>query len=294
MQTQKPACKQIGVNRGREQIILCMSNKKNTWLIDSGCTNHMTKDSKYFTEMDSTIKVPVRMDNGAMVNSEGKGIVTIQTKKGTRQIKDVLYVPSLDQNLLSVPQMMQNGYSIYFEGDTCTIFDTKGNNIAEIKMQQKCFPIQWVNEAPENSMHAQANELTWLWHKRFGHSNLQSLKFLSSKNMVKGLPAISEIIGVCEGCQLGKMSRKKFPSGQAWRASKKLELVHTDVCGPMRTPSLDNSKYFILFIDDYSRMTWVYFLKERSEVFKIFNKFKSHVENESGFRIKNLRSDNGT
>ena len=90
------------------------------------------------------------------------------------------------------------------------------------------------------------------------------------------------------------MSRKPFPTGQAWRASKKLELVHTDVCGPMRTPSLENSKYFILFIDDYSRMTWVYFLKERSEVFKIFNTFKSHVEKESGHQIKCVRSDNGT
>ena len=59
-----------------------------------------------------------------------------------------------------------------------------------------------------------------------------------------------------------------LPSGTARRASHKLELVHTDVCGPMRTPSLDNSKYFILFIDNFSRMTWVYFLKERSEVFK--------------------------
>lgn len=90
--------------------------------------------------------------------------------------------------------------------------------------------------------------------------------------MVKDLPAIGECSGVCEGCQLFKMARQSFPSGTARRASHKLELVHTDVCGPMRTPSLDNSKYFILFIDDFSRMTWVYFLKERSEVFSVFKK----------------------
>ena len=270
------------------------TNQKDAWLVDSGCTNHMTKHSHIFTEIDSSIKVPVRMGNGEMVKSEGKGTITIQTKKGAKHIKDVLYVPNLDQNLLSVPQMMQNGYSIHFEGDTCDIYDPEGNNIACIKMLQKCFPIQWQYKIQEKSMQAKTNELTWLWHKRFGHSNLQSLKFLSSKNMVKGLPLISETIGVCEGCQFGKMSRKSFPTGQAWRASKKLELVHTDVCGPMRTSSLDNSKYFILFIDDYSRMTWVYFLKEKSEVFNIFNKFKSHVEKESGCKIKCLRSDNGT
>lgn len=68
-----------------------------------------------------------------------------------------------------------------------------------------------------------------------------------------------------------------LPSGTARRASHKLELVHTDVCGPMRTPSLDNSKYFILFIDNLSRMTWVYFLKERSEVFKTKMKEKTDL-----------------
>lgn len=234
------------------------------------------------------------MGNGVVVKSEGKGTVAVQTRKRTRMIRDVLYVPSLDQNLLSVPQMMENGYTIHFEGDTCSIYDPRGNNIACVKMQKKCFPIEWNYKAQEQSMHAQSNEITWLWHKRFGHSNLQKLKFLSRKNMVRGLPIIPETSGVCEACQLGKMSRKPFPTGQAWRASKKLELVHTDVCGPMMNPSPDNSKYFILFIDDYSRMTQVYFLKERSEVFKIFNKFKSLVEKESGHQIKCVRSDNGT
>ena len=217
----------------------------------------MTKHSHVFTKIDPSIKIPVRMGNGEMVKSEGKGIVAVKTKKGTYQINDVLYVPNLDQNLLSVPQMMQNGYSIHFEGDTCDIYDPKGNNIVRVKMQQKCFPIQWQYKAEEKSMQAKANELTWLWHKRYGHCNSKSLKLLSDKNMVKGIPLISETTDVCDACQLGKMTRKPFPSGQAWRATKRLELIHTDVCGPMRTLSLENSRYFILFIDDYSRMTGI-------------------------------------
>ncbi|CAL2249531.1 unnamed protein product [Prunus armeniaca] len=96
-----------------------------------------------------------------------------------------------------------------------------------------------------------------------------------------------------KGCQVGKQHRQAFPSGKAWRAKALLELVHTDVCGPMRTPSLDNNRYFILFIDDYTRMTWVYFLRERTEVFNIFKKFKTHVEKQSGHYIKALRSDRG-
>ena len=72
-----------------------------------------------------------------------------------------------------------------------------------------------------------------------------------------------------------------------------MELIHTDVCGPMRTPSHGNNRYFILFIDDFSRMTWVYFLKEKLEVFGVFKKFKALAENQSGKRIKVLRSDHG-
>ena len=62
-------------------------------------------------------------------------------------------------------------------------------------------------------MAAEADELMWLWHKQFGHSNSKGLKFLSNKNMVKGLPLISKIIGVCDACELGILSRKSFPFG---------------------------------------------------------------------------------
>ncbi|KAL0309927.1 UNVERIFIED_CONTAM: Retrovirus-related Pol polyprotein from transposon TNT 1-94 [Sesamum radiatum] len=90
-----------------------------------------------------------------------------------------------------------------------------------------------------------------------------------------------------------KQHKKPFPSGTSWRAKAVLELIHTDVCGPMRTPSHEQNRYFILFIDDYSRMTWVYFMREKSEVFKVFKKFKNLVEKQSGRSIKVLRSDRG-
>ena len=98
---------------------------------------------------------------------------------------------------------------------------------------------------------------------------------------------------VCEGCALGKNHRLPFPKGVAWRAKEPLELVHTDVCGPMSINSNGGNRYFILFIDDFTRMTWVYFLKQKSEVFEVFRKFKLFVENQSGRTIKVLRSDNG-
>ncbi|KAL0405911.1 UNVERIFIED_CONTAM: Retrovirus-related Pol polyprotein from transposon RE2 [Sesamum latifolium] len=107
------------------------------------------------------------------------------------------------------------------------------------------------------------------------------------------LPQIQAVEGVCEACQQGKQHKKPFPSGTSWRAKAALELIHTDVCGPMRAPSHEHNRYLILFINDYWRVTWVYFMRENSEVFKIFKKFKNIVENQSGQRIKVLRSDRG-
>ncbi|KAK4385581.1 Retrovirus-related Pol polyprotein from transposon TNT 1-94 [Sesamum angolense] len=134
---------------------------------------------------------------------------------------------------------------------------------------------------------------SWLWHRRLGHFNFQGLKILHQKKMMTDLPQIQAVEGACEDCLQGKQHKKPFPSGTSWRAKAVLELIHTDVCGPMRTPSHEQNRYFILFIDDYSRMTWVYFMREKSEVFKVFKKFKNLVEKQSGRSIKVLRSDRG-
>ena len=109
--------------------------------------------------------------------------------------------------------------------------------------------------------------------------------------MVIGLPRISKINKVCEGCIYGKMHRLSFQK-TAWRARAPLELVHSDIC-ESRTPSLNGSKYFLLFVDDYTRMMWVYFLKQKSEAFISFIHFKALVENQSGRKIKTLRTDRG-
>ncbi|XP_071712834.1 uncharacterized protein [Rutidosis leptorrhynchoides] len=92
---------------------------------------------------------------------------------------------------------------------------------------------------------------------------------------------------------MGKQHQKHFPRYKAWRSKGILELVHTDICGPMRTPSLNQNRYFILFIDDYSIMTWVYFKCEKAEVFTILKKFKNFIEKSSGHYRKTLRSDRG-
>ena len=98
---------------------------------------------------------------------------------------------------------------------------------------------------------------------------------------------------LCEGCIVGKMQRKPFKSVKHEQSTKKLELIHSDVCGPIQVDSIGGSRYFVTFIDDYSHCVSVYFLKHKSEVLRKFQEFELLVVNESGGRIVKLRTDNG-
>ena len=132
-----------------------------------------------------------------------------------------------------------------------------------------------------------------MWHERMGHLNYSSLVALERQEMVMGLPSIRESAQICEACMLGKQHRIAFPTNTTRRATKPLELVHSDVCGPMKTTSLGGSRYFLTFIDDFSRHTWVFSFKEKSETFKIFKEFKAEAENQAGVKLKVLRTDRG-
>jgi hypothetical protein len=97
---------------------------------------------------------------------------------------------------------------------------------------------------------------------------------------------------VCKGCAQGKNIKNPFPKSDN-KAEGVLELIHSDVCGPMLSTYLSGYVYYVSFIDDYSRKTWVYFLKSKDEMFRKFKEFKPLIENLSKRKIKILRLDNG-
>ena len=111
--------------------------------------------------------------------------------------------------------------------------------------------------------------------------------------MVDGLPMLKNENVACEGCALGKMHRDEFPSNPDRKKRDVLDLVHTDVCGPMQTRSLGGAFYILLFIDDCTRYTWVYFLRRKSDVFEYFKEFRNMVEKQTEKSIKILHSDQG-
>ena len=97
---------------------------------------------------------------------------------------------------------------------------------------------------------------------------------------------------VCEPCLLGKMTKSPF-TGTCERGDDVLGLVHTDVCGPFRSPTRDGRHYYVTFTDDFSRYGYIYLIRQKSDTFEKFKEYKNEVENRLGKKIKVLRSDRG-
>ena len=134
---------------------------------------------------------------------------------------------------------------------------------------------------------------SWLWNRRLGHLDFDNLVKISKKEVVRDLPKIVKPLNsVCKHCQHGKQTRACFKTKQHM-TSHPLEIVHcTDLCGPTRTKSLQGEYYFMLLISDYTRMTWVTFLKEKLEAFEKL-KFSRKWLKMRHMKIKSLREDNG-
>lgn len=296
------AKEQANVAEGKEKqteanlFLTCLDTNQirdDVWLLDSGCSNHMTGVKDIFKCIDDSTKIQVQLGDGKRVQAEGKGVITVKLKSGDeRQIHDVLYIPGLAHNLLSIGQLVQKGYSITFLNNFCEVRDLDCGLVMKVEMTaNNMFPFTF--SSVDCALHVSTNSDSWLWHMRYGHLHFSGLKLLNQKNMVIGLPCVKSVDDVCEGCIYGKQHRTSFPVKSTWRAREPLQLVHADICGPMRTLLMGTSKYFLLFIDDYSRKSWVYFLKYKSEAFSKFLIFKAYVEKQSGYNIKTLRIDRG-
>ncbi len=132
-----------------------------------------------------------------------------------------------------------------------------------------------------------SDEDAMFWHQRLSHLNMASLKELNA--MVDGMNLKElPLHHICEACIENKHQRTSFPKDGATRSSQLLEIVHTDVCGPMGTTSHGGARYFFTFINDFSRKTHVYFLKTKGEAFEKFKQYKALVDNKIGHKIKVL------
>jgi transposase InsO family protein len=140
---------------------------------------------------------------------------------------------------------------------------------------------------------AHVDDIAWLWHARFGHQSFEALQKLSKRDMVRGMPTISHVEQMCEACLVGKHRRAPFPSVAKFRATEPLELVHADLCGPISPTTEGGNRYFLLLVDDFSRLMWLYLLKTKDEASTAIRRFKAQAELESRRPLRVLRTDRG-
>lgn len=185
---------------------------EDVWFMDSACSNHMTSQESKLINIDRSVTCKVKMGSGDLVQAAGKGTLVVDTKHGVRHIQEVLLVPGLDENLLSVGQMMEHGYYILFGGNKAIIFDdeTLTNVVAKVIMKgNKCFPLT-LESVMSAARKASISEGVWIWHRRYGHLNFESMKKMQQMEIVTGLPKVMNVDAVCEGCVLGKHKRQPF------------------------------------------------------------------------------------
>ena len=271
----------------------------NEWCIDSGASKHMTPNKRLMFNF-TTFKTPlqVKLADNHYVFAYGEGDLRFPVFDGAKRydlfLQGVLYVPRIKKQLLSIPTMVNRGAEIHFKDNTCSvILDDKVMHIGRKDGLLYKLNTEEITAAFLSSTHG-SNDSIKLWHSRFAHLGYDNLKLLSNKCMVTGLNLNTKetFDRNCDGCAEGKQHRMPFPKKSEHRAADLLELIHSDI-GCINIDSVGGSKYYVIFIDDYSRFTTVYFLKKKSELLQKFKEFVAAVENHTGKRIKIIRTDNG-
>lgn len=197
-------------------------------------------------------------------------------------LNNVLHVPDLGVNLLSVSKIVEKGNTVFFNSNGCTIKNTEGKVVAQVKADKGVYKL---SEKSENCMMAYDS---YTWHRRLGHLNFNSLKRMrDGAVMGVNFKDNGTKIQNCEICCQGKMCSYPFSSSET-KTRNILEVVHSDISGPIETQSIGHARYFITFIDDFTKMVFIYFMKSQSEVLETFKKFNKFVENHTGKRIQNL------
>lgn len=268
------------------------------WFVDSGATMHMTGQRDLFISIDEgAVSRSVATGNEEILKSAGIGYVYInccvQGSSQRTKLRDVLYAPGIKVNLMSVKQITRRGFKVQFDKSKCEIRDARGDLCASATCSDTgLYRIDTCSTCALATT-SKALDSYELWHRRLGHlspGNIGRLT-LPVSGVTCAIPDATS--SACWPCAGGRRRRKPFPASGSSSKSK-LELVHSDVCGPMREPSLGGHRYFVVFIDDFTRMTTVAFMKEKNETFEKLLNFIAYAERAADVKVKTIRTNNGT
>ncbi|KAL4304119.1 hypothetical protein GQ457_10G006780 [Hibiscus cannabinus] len=267
---------------------------KDVWYLDNGASNHMTGHREKFQELDEGVTGKVRFGDGSTIQIMGKGTVVFECKNGDQKaLQEVYYIPKLCSNIISLGQMTEDGNKVQMAGDTMKVTDNSGKLVMSVKRNQSRLYKITLKTSKQVCLQTSLDDPAWLWHARLGHVNFHDLKVMGEKKLAVGVPLLSRPNKFCETCVISKHVRSPFPNQANFRAEKPLKLLHADVCGPISPDTLAGNKFFLLIVDDFTRWMWVYVLAAKSDSFQAFKKFKSLMENKTGYKIGTLRTDRG-
>ncbi|KAJ9561365.1 hypothetical protein OSB04_006525 [Centaurea solstitialis] len=250
------------------------------WYIDSGAYRHMTGQRPFLFDHVERFEGYVKIADKTPKRMMGYGSIT----DGKYIIKNVGYVEGLGYNMFSSSQFCDSGYWVkqFFYGSS--VNDEHRNVVLSARRTGNLYTTVF-RSIPQRHTQFEAlsqSEDSWLWHRSLCHQNFKDMNKLVSKRLVSGLP---------ETC-ISK--RSSHPPKMDTNNKNPLDMIHMDLCGPMRVESLARKKYMLVLVDEFSRFTWLEFLRAKSDVTDRIISFIKRIQILLGRKVKKLRSDNGT
>lgn len=204
----------------------------------------------------------------------------------------VIFAPGLEGNLISVPKLAEKGVRAEFDADQCRLV-YNGSVIATADRTSGLYRLNVAEKSLQVSDKQHNGDCLHTWHRRLGHRDPDVIGDIERRTLATGMKIKPcGILKTCECCVEGKMARPAFPQAAEKKSKAVLDIVHSDVCGPMTT-SPGGCRYYMTMIDDHSRYTVVYFLKEKSEVADKIREYVRFTETQFGRKPKVIRSDRG-
>ncbi|WJX23069.1 hypothetical protein P8452_12316 [Trifolium repens] len=252
----------------------------------------MTGEEKYLMNMRPYKTSFVTFGDGAKGEILGIGDLV---NHGLPNLENVLLVKGLTANLISISQLCDQGFKVNFTKSECLVSNEEDHPLMKgTRSKDNCYLWMSQEEAHNTTCLSSAEDEVKLWHQRLGHLHLKGMKKAISSEAIRGLPKLKIIEGnKCCECQIGKQVRMSNPMLEHQTTSKVLELLHMDLMGPMQVESLGGKRYAFVMVDDYSRYTWVSFIREKSDAFEAFKELCLQIQREKASNVVRIRTDHG-